>query len=520
MRRFSPLTLLSIGLVSLTVSIMLAGDALVGLIPNEHQQVFRQRKALSETLAIQYSFLVERGDLATLQTALRALVERNAEVESAALITGDGQMLAQAGLPMRPEDWSMSAASTLTRLHVPIYHGAHPWGGLHLLFRETDRLSARALGAWLSQAWLRFMLFVAAAGFVAYRVLMKRVLRHLDPSAVVPPRVKAALDTLTEGVAMLDLEGLIVLANEAFLKRVEHPLAVVLGHPLSRLPWMTAEGLECRQGIELPWHRALKQGVPQADKRLDLLAPSGVRVFFVVTASPILDDHGKLRGVIVAFHDVTELEKKNNELARTVTELVMAQVELTKKTEELHHLATRDPLTGCLNRRAFFEQVELVMADRPRISAGWGCVMIDIDHFKSFNDRYGHAVGDQVLTAVARTVNGSIRAEDIFGRYGGEEFCLVLAGVSGDVVLKTAERIRAKIDGESGAAVRSSAGLHVTASLGIVYVSGPADIHGLLGQADQALYFAKQNGRNQVARYDRQRGAPEPVASAGLDHAA
>ncbi len=509
MRRLSPLTLLSIGLVSLTVSLLLAGDAMMGLIPAPQQRAAPYRKAFSEMLAVQFSLLAERGDLAILQPALGALVERTPEIASVALITANGNILAQAGGAVPAWDASQRAVSTGLHVLVPIYRGADPWGALQIIYRQPEQGGP---WDWLSQPWVRFVGFVAVAGFVAYRLLLRRVLRHLDPSAVVPPRVKAALDTLVEGVAMLDVNGMIVLANEAFLAQVGRPLPAILGQPLTLFPWVLAESQDGRQGGELPWHRAVTPHGPQQGMRLDLQQPGGERRLFMVTASPILDDGGGRRGTIVAFHDVTELETKSADLAKTVVDLVAAQVELTQRADELRRLATRDPLTGCLNRRAFFEQVEVAIQEPVRIAAGVGCVMIDIDHFKSFNDRHGHAVGDQVLVAVAQTMGGSIRDEDLLGRYGGEEFCLVLVGVPLEVVLQTAERIRRKIAAESGAAVRTPAGLQVTASLGVAYAAGPADIHGLLSQADQALYFAKQHGRNRVALFNRERAQPEPVS--------
>ena len=126
--------------------------------------------------------------------------------------------------------------------------------------------------------------------------------------------------------------------------------------------------------------------------------------------------------------------------------------------------------------------------------------MVDIDHFKSFNDRYGHAVGDQVLVAVAKTIQAALRAEDVLGRYGGEEFCVVLDGVNAHLLAEIAERIRRRIESESGSSVRSIRGLSVTASVGATLsIDGRrSNIPVLLEQADQALYEAKRSGRNRV----------------------
>ncbi len=329
MKRPAPLTLLSIGLVSLTVSIMLAGDALLGLIPNERQQVFHQRKALSETLALQYSLLVQRADAETIDTALHALVERTPEVEAAALITADGHTVAVAGLPS--EDWARTPdeKSTPSRIHVPIYKGTRPWGVLHIAFHESAETSRWASWGWFSDAWFRFVLFVAIAGFGAYWLLMKRVLRHLDPSKVIPPRVKAALDTLAEGVVMLDVDGTIVLANASFTGRVASGTESLVGHSLSRLPW------EREKDEDLPWMQVLKSNAPRTEKKMICILPSGEAKRFVVHAAAIRGDSGDLRGCMASFSDVTELEQANDQLRTAIGELEASKAQVMRQNQEL-----------------------------------------------------------------------------------------------------------------------------------------------------------------------------------------
>ncbi|HPV84181.1 MAG TPA: ATP-binding protein [Nitrospira sp.] len=329
MRRPSPLTLLSIGLVSLTVSIMLAGDAIMGLIPNEHQQRFQQRKALTETLAVQYSLLVQRGEIEMIETALRALVERMPEVEAAALITVDGHTLAQAGVTH--EDWGKAAdaKSIPTRIHVPIYQGPRPWGVLHLAFHvgtESDRWTS---WGWFSQTWMRFVAFVALAGFAAYRLLMRRVLRHLDPSKVVPPRVKTALDTLAEGVVMLDLEGTIVLANASFARRIGRETESLVGHALSSLSW------HAHDEPASPWMHVLKSNAPRTEKKMTCILPNGEAKRFVVNAAAIRGDRGELRGCMTSFSDVTELEQANDQLRTAVGELEASKTQVMRQNQEL-----------------------------------------------------------------------------------------------------------------------------------------------------------------------------------------
>jgi diguanylate cyclase (GGDEF)-like protein len=149
--------------------------------------------------------------------------------------------------------------------------------------------------------------------------------------------------------------------------------------------------------------------------------------------------------------------------------------------------------------------------------------MVDIDHFKLFNDQYGHAVGDLVIQQVDRVMERSIRAEDLLCRYGGEEFCIVLVDTGSDIGLKVAERLRMRIEKECGPGVRTVEGLLITASLGFAslqpYRACPS-LAKLIERADEALYVAKRSGRNKVANIDNPTTSPEspvqPGAGSGM----
>jgi len=172
---------------------------------------------------------------------------------------------------------------------------------------------------------------------------------------------------------------------------------------------------------------------------------------------------------------------------------------MAKERTELRHrtAAMIDPLTGIANRRAFLQEAA-DLAKRhgsdPRPAA---VMLIDLDHFKSINDRFGHAVGDRVLEIFTAAANESMRSSDLFGRIGGEEFAAILHDTRAGEALIIAQRIRetfayvaCEVDGRPVAA---------TVSIGLVHCDGPVlDIAELLSQADQALYFAKENGRNRV----------------------
>jgi diguanylate cyclase (GGDEF)-like protein len=125
--------------------------------------------------------------------------------------------------------------------------------------------------------------------------------------------------------------------------------------------------------------------------------------------------------------------------------------------------------------------------------------MIDIDHFKQFNDRHGHLVGDEVLRSVFRVLASVVRDRDVLARYGGEEFCIVLPGIELSVAAQVAERLRERVENTAGQSLRDPRELQVTTSLGVAALRPNLDsADGLIERADAALYEAKRSGRNRV----------------------
>ena len=239
MRRLSPIFLISFCLVCVTIGAMLAGESIVGLAPDQAKEIFEARKALCENLAVQYSLLASAGQHTTIEAAMQALVERNSDILSAALQAADGQQLVVAGAHAQHWVQPPGQRSTVSHIQVPIYKGTVHWGTLQLSFRALYPSWGDSL---LMGAWPRFVAVVAVIGFLGYFTFMRRTLRHLDPSQVIPPRVKSALDSLTDGVVMLDTSGSVVLANETFCRLMERPLPSLLGESLSLLEWVQAQG--------------------------------------------------------------------------------------------------------------------------------------------------------------------------------------------------------------------------------------------------------------------------------------
>lgn len=168
-----------------------------------------------------------------------------------------------------------------------------------------------------------------------------------------------------------------------------------------------------------------------------------------------------------------------------------------KLISELNVLATRDALTGLINRRAFIEAAQSEFARARRQASPVSLLMLDIDHFKCINDDYGHAAGDEVLRAVARTVTPCLRDYDLFARFGGEEFVVLLPGTAFDEAQRVAERLRETV--ACSQAWFEGQAICCTLSVGLAVMKGTQrDLDALLREADMALYRAKESGRNRV----------------------
>ncbi|MGI9328681.1 MAG: bifunctional diguanylate cyclase/phosphodiesterase, partial [Pseudomonadales bacterium] len=181
----------------------------------------------------------------------------------------------------------------------------------------------------------------------------------------------------------------------------------------------------------------------------------------------------------------------------TLRNLAQSKEEINRQNKELRFLATRDPLTRCYNRRAMFEKMEDFFAASRADGSPLCVVMVDIDHFKSFNDKYGHAAGDKVIRFVADVMRNTCRKTEVVARYGGEEFCIILPHSTEDEAAATAERVRAAVTTQFEE--KFTAGRDLTVSLGIASMTDHNDdMTSFIHRADEALYAAKHNGRNQV----------------------
>ena len=495
MRRFNiaPDIRISLGLALFTMTLLMGMD-MVGVLPDPNKAILDLRKKTCESLAVYASLAVQKGDLSAIQTTLEFLKKRNEDILSAALRKSSGTVVAKVG--DHELNWrnNRSGTSTPTNVQVPIIKGDAPWGTFEVSFRAVH---ANLLLFLWGKPIVKLLMFVVPLAFLGFYLLMKKTLRHLDPSAVVPERVKVALDSLVEGVVLMDHQERIVLANKAFEKNAGDLKESLLGQKASDLLWTVPRTQ--KQVQDFPWQQAMREGATQTAVPLTLQSEEGKKRTFMVNGAPILDGTGKTRGALATFDDVTLIEKQNTELQSMLTDLEKSRDEIRRQNQELQVLATQDPLTRCLNRRAFYERFEVEFSRAQRYGHNFSCVMVDIDHFKSINDKYGHPVGDKVLQKVSSILRSCVRDSDVVCRYGGEEFCIILPETDTQGGLVSAERIRRTI------ADKSFSGIRVTVSLGVSSLdSKPANPSDLLSQADKALYAAKRKSRNRVVCYSEE----------------
>jgi len=199
-----------------------------------------------------------------------------------------------------------------------------------------------------------------------------------------------------------------------------------------------------------------------------------------------------LAASLLALRGWARLRQGYSHQQREIDALTARTRQLRIEQESLRRLATIDELTGVLNRRGLEQSLD----DFEEASQGMTLVMLDIDHFKRVNDRLGHDCGDEVLKRVAGVVAANLRASDVFGRWGGEEFLIACQGTRVRDAARLAEKLRERVQQSE---INSSGGrITVTASFGVALAPPGAPAAGALKRADEALYRAKEAGRNRV----------------------
>ncbi|WP_165360967.1 GGDEF domain-containing protein [Candidatus Chloroploca sp. Khr17] len=228
--------------------------------------------------------------------------------------------------------------------------------------------------------------------------------------------------------------------------------------------------------------------------RCHMAATADAQIVFLAEPIAALDQHGAEQYMQV----VSDLSTTTHTLQKLNHALGEKQRALEDALAKIEHIARIDDLTQLLNRRSIVDKLDEEIWRAQRYQGAVSVLMIDIDHFKTVNDRYGHTVGDQVLRGCADLMRGSIRATDYLGRYGGEEFLCVLPTTNESSAADLAERLRSHIEGTSFVAAETVT-FSVTISIGVAELDARRDTPELLiAHADNALYRAKADGRNRL----------------------
>lgn len=293
------------------------------------------------------------------------------------------------------------------------------------------------------------------------------IVRHSDELEA----LKAALDNVQDGVVLLDAD-----LNAQFLNRKMRAFWEISDQRAASHPSYASLISSDRHAVDP--HIAAEEKSAFFERRLaeiragdptprDLQTPDGRRIRAHCT---VLDGGGR----IITYCDISDLIRRGQQLKK---------------------LAATDPLTGLFNRRHFFEMAEAEWQRFRRYHRPLSMLMVDIDHFKSVNDRYGHAVGDETIVSVGRACTEGKRASDIVGRIGGEEFAILLPETDLADAKTVADRLCRQISEQT--LIADKVHFKVTASIGIASASpGMSGFDALMRSADQALYQAKAGGRN------------------------
>ncbi len=288
---------------------------------------------------------------------------------------------------------------------------------------------------------------------------------------------KGLIDNLTEGIYFLDRDRRITCWNRGAERLTGYPAQEVLGRCCADglLQHMDPEGrLLCHDGC--PMEAAMADG-REREAEVFLHHKAGHRVPITVRAVPIRGTGGEVVGAVQIFNDISR------------------QVLAEDRIRELEAQSLLDPLTGAGNRR--YAEISLTsrLSEKKRYGLPVGLLFVDIDRFKSVNDRFGHPAGDEVLRVVGRTLAAASRSNDFLGRWGGEEFIVLIAGLEGRRLRDAAERLLALIARSS---FPSAPGLEVTASIGVTAARSDDSVESLVARADGRMYEAKGLGRNRV----------------------
>jgi diguanylate cyclase (GGDEF)-like protein/PAS domain S-box-containing protein len=318
--------------------------------------------------------------------------------------------------------------------------------------------------------------------------------RQINDLAISEEKYRILLDESSDPIFMFDPDGQYLYVNRAFADGVNRKLDEIIHKKI----WDVFSRDEAdKRFAVVKWvfenreTKIIEVRVPRTD---------GDR-YYITTVKPVLDAEGKVTSVICISKEITDRKRMEEELRRANEQLSAQLAEIESLHETLREQAIRDALTGLHNLRFLTESMKREIAQATRDRIPLSVVLMDIDHFKVFNDTYGHKAGDEVLQALGKILSSKTRAGDIACRYGGEEFMVIMPSAHPQEAFRRAEQWR-KIFASTHITNKGQV-LSATLSAGVATFPdhGTTD-DDIWRAADNALYKAKSAGRNCVVVYE------------------
>ena len=311
-----------------------------------------------------------------------------------------------------------------------------------------------------------------------------RYYRLLD---VLPVARDALIEKMTDGIIVIDAQNRLVDINSTGQWMLHAPGTPPIGQPI--------------EPLLAHWQNLVERFRDIQEGQFQLEIGGEPPQFVDLRIVPLHHHKGQYTGRLLMLRDITRLKRTELELRQANGELRSRVAQIESLQTKLQESAIRDALTGLYNRRYLEDALERELSSAAETHQPLSLLMLDIDHFKEFNDSHGHIAGDTLLQALGNLLNGSIHNREFACRYGGEEFAVVIPDTQIEEAVHLAEHLRQSL--EQTAITHRGTHLQATLSIGVAnYPTQASNSLDLLNCADQALYTAKRNGRNQIVVYN------------------